>query len=376
MTALLYKFLPAAASLVAIALGIKLLGKKDKSLLHKAILHSTPAVVLLQIGTYMLGNCHAALHLLGGQIVILSLCLLTPLCSRLALLWGQSRGREVLRKSRPLLFSQWVIGLVFTALIPSGNFLHLASSEPEAIVAYGSYGRYFLIYLVVSSVLVLSVFESKRRLCDNIAAIRIPTLVFMGMFVFFIIGASQGLMIGTLHTFQLLMVSLCVLMGYLAPLAFRLKSSTNLPTLPDNRQFMYSSFMIVIVGTYLILIGIFGKLVASLGGDVNIFFSVVAAVATAIFLFMIATSLTLKQKLSTFIDRTLYRNKFDYRAIWSKFSEETSFSLTLDELTDAILGSVVGTLQAASGAILLTDDETSSLNLVKKKAWRLWTNQI
>ncbi|MCZ6821248.1 MAG: PEP-CTERM system histidine kinase PrsK [Calditrichaeota bacterium] len=362
---------PLFALVASLTLGLVLLFRKDKSLLQKALILSIPGLALLQVGTYiLLSRWSGGFSLAGGYLVLLSLSYLTPVSSAIALLWGKSNGadRDVLKRFRPLFILQAIASVVFITLIPSGKIILVGSAEyAEPVLAFGAYGRYFLIYLIVSSVVILSVLERKLRYFRKIVELRVPTLIFMGIFTVFIIAASQGLLIRTLNVKLLLLVSFCILLGFLAPAVLRMKGTVYLDRILENRETVYSSFTVLVVGAYLVLIGLSGKLVVAFGGDIQVFFSAVAAVAVIIILFMVVTSLSIRERSRKFVDRMLYKGKNDYRELWRQFSEQTSFSLDLNELTGAILDTTTDILNAASGAILLVDSNTSVLEIVKKK---------
>lgn len=356
---------PIATAIVAAGLGLALLFMKKKTWFHKTILFATPWVILLQVGTLLLVATETAdSHLLGGRLVFVSLCFLTPLCTKLALLWGESEEKQTLKKFRLLLIVQWVVSLGFAALVPGDRFL---LSTRDAVIAFDRWGQVFLIYLVLSSALILALFEKRLALFRGEKRLRIPTIIFMGIFVFFIIEASQGLLIRTLNANLLLLVSLSVLLGYVTPYLFKLRGSMISGGILENRQTIYSSVMILLVGGYLILIGLVGKLIAMVGGDVQSFFSVVIAGAALFIFFMIMTSFSLRERIRRFIDRTIYKGRHDYRTIWSQFSDEIAFKVDLDELTDSILNMITDILQVESGALFLSNRHSARLSLIKKK---------
>lgn len=360
---------PVLTTITAVVLALLLFSRERKTLLHKTILMCIPAVVALQAGAFILASYHSGdARLLGARMTLFSLCLLTPLCTRLALLWGKTDGQETLRRFRTVIMAQWLISGVFMALIPFHEFVFFRSvPTAEPMIFYGVAGKYFLIYLIISCVLILSIFEQKLRLSTHMHEIRVPTIVFMGIFVFFIIGASQGLLIGTLDSDLLVFSSVCTLLGFLAPTVFRFRNFVVLDKLADNRQAVYSSFMVLLVGAYLVFIGVIGKLFVTFGGDVHVFFSAIAALAITLIFFMVMTSFSVKERIRKFIDKTLYKDRFDYRAIWSRFSDDTAFILDLDELVDSILDTITDILDVRNGVILLTTGNGKQLNVAKKK---------
>ena len=346
-------------------LAVGLIFKRQKSSLQKITLFCTPWIVLLQIGTVILAtDSFQQSKLLGGSFVIYSLAVLTPLCTNLAMLWGKSNGKDSLRKYRPALISQWVISCVFLLLNPIWQFLFIKNPAANSVMTFSTAGHFFLIYLILSSVFILAIFEQKLRVLRGVKQSRIPTIIFMGIFVLFIVVASQGLLVKTLNPGLLVLISLCIFFGCITP---RLSRFKNFITFDNDRETVYSSVVILWVGAYLILVGILGKLISMIGQDVQVFFSIVAISAVVFLFFIIMTSFSWKRGVRKLIDKTFFRGSYDYRNIWSQFSAEISFNLDVDNLNHAILNTITDFLGVEKGAILLVQDGSTNIILSKKK---------
>lgn len=353
-----------AASTCAI-LAVVLIFKRQKSLLQKITLFCTLCIVLLQMGTVILAtNIFQQSKMLGGNFVIYSLVVLTPLCTTLALLWGKSNGKESLGKYRPALISQWIISCAFLLLNLIRPFLFINDRAAISVMTFSTAGQFFLIYLILSSVLILAIFEQKLRVLRGVKQSRIPTIIFMGIFALFIVVASQGLLVKTLNPGLLVLISLCIFFGCITP---RLSRFKNFITFDNERETVYSSVVILWVGAYLIVIGILGKLISMIGQDVQVFFSVVAVSAAVFLFFIIMTSFSWKRGIRKLVDRTFFRGSYDYRNIWSRFSAEISFNLDVDSLNQAFLNTTTDFLGVEKGAILLVQEGSTNFTVSKKK---------
>ena len=357
--------IPTLTASTSAILAVILIFKRQKSLLQKIALFCTPWIVLMQIGTIILAtNSFQQSKLLGASFVIYSLAILTPLCTNLAVLWGKSNGKDSLKKYRPALISQWIISCAFLVLNPIEQFLFIKEGAANSVLTFSTAGHFFLIYLVLSSVLILAIFEQKLGVLRGDKQSRIPTIIFMGIFVLFIVVASQGLLVKTLNPGLLVLISLCIFFGCITP---RLSRFKNFITFDNERETVYSSVVISWVGAYLILVGILGKLISMIGQDVQVFFSVVAVSAAVFLFFTIMTSFSWKRGLIKLIDKTFFRGSYDYRNIWSRFSAEISFSLDVDNLNQAFLNTTTDFLGVEKGAILLLQDGSTNFTVSKKK---------
>ncbi len=350
----------------AVALGLFFRpGKMSK--VQRYLFFASPWVVLLQAGTFLLlAADQQNLRLVGGNVVLWSLSILTPICTHLALLWGAGQ-KNLLKKHKVVLALQWLLSLFFCAAALSGKALVSTAQETEVSLNPGFSGHYFMIYLIVSSVFILSIFERKLRSTPAATGLRLPTIAYMATFVFFIITASQGLLIHAVHPNSLLLISVSIFLGFTFPLVLRSRTGRTFNPVPENRETVYSSFMILLVGAYLILIGVIGKVIATVGGDLRTFFSVVGGAAAVLFLLTFVFSSSVKTRIRKFADRVIYRGKYDYRAIWARFGEETAFAQTLDDLLGSVLDNVTNILGVGKGVILLRSPGVPGLVLAKKK---------
>ncbi|MFQ5707201.1 MAG: XrtA/PEP-CTERM system histidine kinase PrsK [bacterium] len=343
--------------------------KRQKNLFYKTLVWGTPWVVTLLLGTLLLVmDVQPNLKLWGAKAVLISLCLLVPLSTQLALSFGNSAVRESQKRYKPILYAQWFLSAGCILLLATKQFLSVISSPTENVIfVFGLWGRYLLIYLIVSSMLILAILENKFRAYRHVKEIRIPILLFLTSFVLFIIMASQGLLIHRLNVNFLLLISLAVISGYLLLGFARFRNFVQARQLAVNREVLYSSFMTLLVGAYLILIGLIGKLMMMIGADVQLFFTIITACVLVFLLFMVITSFSIKASIRNFVDKAFFRGKYDYRSVWSQFSERIAFSLSLEELNLAILNSIAEIYDAKTAALLLLDPSGSRLVLAKKK---------
>ncbi|OQX57557.1 hypothetical protein B5M50_05640, partial [candidate division KSB1 bacterium 4484_219] len=233
-----------------------------------------------------------------------------------------------------------------------GFFLLFVTSDRFITVRYfprygvvyplGAIGRYFLVFLLLSHVIILINLESTLRYARGSfrSAIKVPFLgLIIGVF-YIIVAASYMLMYSRLNL-SLLTIG-CAIIVVLAGLFiyYLIKNQLMQAEIQVGRQVVYSSVMVLIVGGYLIFIGLVVKLIQILGTSPKLFVSILASFAVICIMMAIVASESLRKRIKTFIDRNFYRNKYDYREEWSKLSDEMSSIMSTEELLTTIINSI------------------------------------
>ena len=136
-----------------------------------------------------------------------------------------------------------------------------------------------------------------------------------------------------------------------------------------NREIVYSSGMFIYVGVYFILISLISKILSEFNIGLNTFFSVLAAIAVAFGFFAVLSSKSLKERIKKFVDKNIYRGKFDYRRIWHEFSENMSSVVKLDYALDIIVSKLKNWFNLSNVVFLLSEngDNTYVSQLASEK---------
>jgi hypothetical protein len=133
-----------------------------------------------------------------------------------------------------------------------------------------------------------------------------------------------------------------------------------------GRPVSYASFAVFLFGLYLVLIGVVGKSVEWLGGDLRAFFSALGGVLVAVLGLALATSGRLWERLRGFVDRNFYRGEFDFRSDWMRISEELA-SLPDPRDLGATLSRLLGERMMASTVLLYRRQDSGQLELWSRR---------
>lgn len=130
-----------------------------------------------------------------------------------------------------------------------------------------------------------------------------------------------------------------------------------------SQAVLEGSLIVTIAGVYLLIVGVFARVIAQLGGGeafaVTAFLLLVSLVALAAILQSDRVRLYVRQFVSRHFERPIY----DYRTIWRKFSEGTASCVEQTELSRALVTITADVFQALSVSLWINDDQQHTLTL-------------
>jgi len=122
-----------------------------------------------------------------------------------------------------------------------------------------------------------------------------------------------------------------------------------------SHAMLYGSLSVLLAGTYLLVVGLLAEVVARWGGDqafpLKSLFLLLAVVALAA-LFL---SDRFRQQTQLFISRHLRRPFYDYRQVWTAFTERTASRLDRTEYCRAVVTLIAETFNALSVTMWVVD---------------------
>ncbi len=124
-----------------------------------------------------------------------------------------------------------------------------------------------------------------------------------------------------------------------------------------SRTILHSSITVVVVGIYLLTVGLLTKAINYFGSDLNLplgtFFVFLALVGLTIVLL----SDELRHHVKRFISRHFYRSYYDYRQEWTAFTGRTAMVVHVKELCTIVCTILSETFGVPSVTIWLADEE-------------------
>lgn len=128
-----------------------------------------------------------------------------------------------------------------------------------------------------------------------------------------------------------------------------------------SEKLLQSSITGVFAGAYLLVIGLFARLVTWLGGTEAFPLKALAITLSLAGLAVLFLSERLRQQLHDFLARNLGRPRYDYRIAWLNLTERTASILDPEELARTVANSISETLRALSVTIWVRDEQSGQL---------------
>lgn len=364
----IYSIISLIAFILSLVLGITVFSLAPRRLIGRAFIIGILFLLVIEFSLFMI-FLEKDRVMLWGRIAVASFCFLPPTWAVVSLVYARTDYRELLKRRIWYLSLLYGIGMVFFILLWKVDFFKVPATFPRDIVLINHTGKYFLIFALLSAVLILINFENTLRLTkiSSRKGKKLPLYVLTGAFLFWIYAISQMLLYSRISSSLALAGFIVIIVTNIVLIFYSIKYGLMQLEVSLGREVIYSSAIIFIVGVYLLIIGIAGKIVQYAGGSVNLFLTFLAALLAFCILLAMLVSKSLKERVKIFIDRNFYKNQYDYREQWGKFSESLSAVLNFDEVLTTIIENISDLFSAEKAIIFLIDDSSGNLIIRKSK---------
>jgi hypothetical protein len=130
-----------------------------------------------------------------------------------------------------------------------------------------------------------------------------------------------------------------------------------------SRYVVYRSLTLLLVGTYLFLLGIGREAVRLLGFQLGEWASAALLVVASIPLAYLLLSEGFQRRVKNFFDRHFYKQKYDYRHEWLSLTERLARAVTVQEVVPRIVEGLFETMWTTKAGILLLESDKTLLRL-------------
>lgn len=289
-----------------------------------------------------------------------------------SLTFGRGNHREFLRK--------WLSVVVLFAALPLGLALWQWQFWISQVVWTEQFGHWVFpitlagkalhAMMVVSAVLIITNHEWTFRAAVGTSRWKIKYAVIGVALLFGVrIFSSSQVILYSANNVQLIVLNsaalalACLLLGVWA-----YRSRVAEADLYPSTAALHKSLTVLLAGTYLIVVGVFAKLVATVGGDeafpVKALFILVALVGLG----MLSLSDRVGQAIRLFVSRHFQRPAYDYRAVWTNLTQRTTAILDRHEFARAAVKVIADTFEVLSVTVWLADSSQNKLTLAASTA--------
>lgn len=270
-------------------------------------------------------------------------------------------------EQRELGFRRWTsrmlstVGLLLAALTMTGSVLVEAGGDgEEPAIVLGSWGHVPYMFIVFATALGLAQLELVLRASSEPVRYRLKLIVIGigGLAGYQIYQASQMLLLPIWRPEQMLVSGLITVIS-LGLLAFGIVRSRFKDILVNayvSQQALFGSLTFIVVGLYLLVVGIIGEWLRRINQPLGAEFSVVLVFGALVALAVAAFSKTVRTEARRLLTRNFYRSKYDYRAEWLRVTEAFQLATTKEAILDRLLDLLIKTFSTTTIAIWMFRD--------------------
>ena len=268
---------------------------------------------------------------------------------------------------------QWRLVLVTAFLLPIGlvivfgNNLIISAGQAETglwMFRLGIPGTVLNLLVLLAVVLALMNLERTYRAAVGTMLWRIKFMI-LGLGVIFAVQlyvSSQVLLFhNTLNLSLQTVTATAMLLGGVLILRSLFRAGHFNADVYPSQSALHGSLTVLLAGAYLLIVGVFAKVVAFLGGDASFMLKAFVLLVILILLAIVLLSDRVRLYTRRFASRYFQRPLYDYRSVWRRFTEETASCLKATELCQASVKLVADIFQVLSVTIWLVDDKRENL---------------
>jgi len=248
--------------------------------------------------------------------------------------------------------------------LPVSTFFYSPDFAAEGLLFLNNAGFFFYLFLMVCLTAALINLEMTLMNASLSARFKIKFDILGGgaIIAVMIFYYSQGLLFRTIDM-NISPVRSVILIVSAAMMAYSWLKRGNGVKVHVSRHMAYKSFVIIMVGMYLIGLGVMGEGFKYYGDGFRRALIISVAFLSGLALILILLSETAKRKIRVFIHKNFYQNKYDYRTQWLQFTDRLSSSTSSDNLLRSIVTGFCDTFGMGCGALFLLDSERTTYQL-------------
>ncbi|HVU36569.1 MAG TPA: XrtA/PEP-CTERM system histidine kinase PrsK [Opitutaceae bacterium] len=130
-----------------------------------------------------------------------------------------------------------------------------------------------------------------------------------------------------------------------------------------SESILQGSVTALVAGVYLLLVGLFAKIVARFGGDSAFALKAFIVLVALVLLAVLLQSDRVRLRVRLFISRHFQRPLYDYRTVWRKFTEGTASRVEQTDLCRTLVRLIADMFAALSVTIWLIDEQSERVTL-------------
>jgi putative PEP-CTERM system histidine kinase len=281
-----------------------------------------------------------------------------------SLSYGRGNYREFLKRWRFFLILAFLIPVGLTILF-QGQLIASAAQANTGhwTFALGISGIVLNLLFLLGAVLVLINLEKTFRASVGTMRWRIKFMV-LGLGVLFAVRSFTSSLELLFHAIDLAWQTVnsgALIVACLLILRSLFRAGHFDMDVYPSHSVLQGSIIALLAGIYLLVIGVFAKLVTFGGGDAAFTLKAFVVLVALVLLTILLLSDRVRLQTSRFVSRHFQRPLYDYRTVWRKFTEGTASCVAQKELCQAAVKLTTDVFQVLSVTIWLADDKKEQL---------------
>jgi len=271
-------------------------------------------------------------------------------------------------------FRRWRIAIAIACLLPvtavigfRGDLVDvwMRSDSTQLWIGFLRPGKIVNVAILVGTVLVLMNLERTFRAAVGTMQWRIKFLI-LGLAVIFgariytrtqaVVYSGHNNALTEVETIGLLVGCALLTVGYF-------RSGFREIDVYPSRTVLQTSITVLLAGGYLFVIGVLAQIVAHFGGATSFQFQAFLVLVAIALLAILLLSEKIRQRIKHFVSRHFSRPQYDFRRVWTQFTQSTSSATDDPSLCAASAELISETFNVLSVSMWLFDDEKRVLQL-------------
>ena len=277
-----------------------------------------------------------------------------------SLTYARGNYSEFLKRWRWFLAAAFVLPIGLAIVFGDDLIVKVGQTETgHWMFGLGIPGTVLNLFFLLGAVLVLMNLERTYRAAVGTMLWRIKFMI-LGVGVIFAVQAyvsSQVLLFHALNLSLETVSATAILLGGALILRSLFRAGHFNTDVYPSQSALHSSLTVLLAGAYLLIVGVFAKVVVFLGGDASFTLKAFVLLVALVVLAVLLLSDRVRLHTRRFVSRHFQRPLYDYRSVWRRFTEETASCVKPAELCQAVVKLVTDIFQALSVTIWLVDDK-------------------
>ena len=271
------------------------------------------------------------------------------------------------------ILKKWLLPIIiFGALLLGGvcigwdqilERLQVGEDQPIWFAKLGPSGIVIYVGLLVTSILVLLNIEWTFRATVGTTRWRLKFMV-LGVVLLFGVrfySCTQTLLFGGITPALLIVNAIALLIASVLIAIGLLRMALSRMDVYPSRVLISNSLTVLLAGIYLLVVGVFAKLVITFGGEAAFSLKAFLVLVAIVVLAVLLLSERLRERIKRFVSRHFDRPHYDYKRVWSTFTERTTSLMDAASLSRAITQWLSQTFNALSVTMWIRDSAREQL---------------